>query len=122
MRVALALLAGLWIGGAGAQEVEVGIASIYGLNNGSGDSATQPLACGGRLNVKALTAAAPSAKKHPCGSKVRVTNLANNLSVIVTINDRGPFAHGRILDMTPAAAAAIHNRGLARVRIEAIVH
>lgn len=89
---------------AGASRSESGTASTYGYNNGSGDSAIQRLACGGRLNVNALTAAHKTLR---CGTKVKVTNKRNGKSVVVVINDRGPFIKGRIIDLSPAAARAI---------------
>lgn len=56
----------------------------------------------------------------PFGAKVRVTNLANQRSVVVTINDRGPFTGGRIIDVSGAAADALGFRraGVALVKIE----
>jgi rare lipoprotein A len=55
----------------------------------------------------------------PFGSKVRVTNLANGDSVVVRINDRGPFGRGRVIDISHAAAKEIgmHRSGTARVRL-----
>jgi rare lipoprotein A len=76
---------------------EEGIASTYGRDSGN------RVACGGELNESALTAAH---RTLPCESRVRVTNR-NGMSVLVTINDRGPFASGRVIDLTPAAAKAI---------------
>ncbi len=57
-------------------------------------------ASGAIYNMHALTAAH---KTLPFGSKVRVTNLRNNKSVHVTINDRGPFKPGRIIDISKKA-------------------
>lgn len=56
----------------------------------------------------------------PLGSKVRVTNLENEKSVEVEINDRGPFISGRIIDLSRAAARALEmlEDGITRVRIE----
>lgn len=56
----------------------------------------------------------------PFGSKVRVTNLANERSVIVTINDRGPFVRGRVIDVSVHAAESLGFRsaGVARVKVE----
>jgi rare lipoprotein A len=53
----------------------------------------------------------------PCGTKVRVTNKKNGKSVTVTINDRGPFVGGRVIDVTPAAARALGFSGLAPVSV-----
>lgn len=61
----------------------------------------QKVACGGKFNPGALTAAH---RTYPCGTKVRVTNKRNGRSVVVTINDRGPFVKGRIIDVSLAAA------------------
>lgn len=54
------------------------------------------------------------------GTRVRVTNLVNRKSVVVTINDRGPFVRGRIIDLSRRAAGALGfvERGTARVRVE----
>jgi rare lipoprotein A len=55
----------------------------------------------------------------PFGSKVKVTNKRNGRSVIVTINDRGPFVRGRVIDVTPAAAQALGFSGLTQVTLNA---
>ena len=56
----------------------------------------------------------------PLGSKVRVTNLANGRSVVLRVNDRGPYARGRIADLSHAAAARLDfvDDGVVRARIE----
>jgi peptidoglycan lytic transglycosylase len=77
---------------------QTGMASVYSTGSGS------RTASGGRLNPGALTAAH---RTLPLGTKVRVTNRRNGRSVVVTINDRGPFVRGRIIDLTPASARAI---------------
>jgi len=79
----------------------------------------QRLASGGRFNPNALTAAHRSL---PFGTRVRVTHLGNGRSVTVTINDRGPFVRGRIIDLSRAAAGAIGMRGagLANVRLDVV--
>jgi len=58
----------------------------------------------------------------PFGAKARVTNLKNNRSVVVTINDRGPFTGGRIIDVSTSAAEALGFRsaGVATVKVEAL--
>ena len=58
----------------------------------------------------------------PFGSQVRVTNLKNNRSVVVTINDRGPFTGGRFIDVSAHAADALGFRsaGVAHVKVEPI--
>jgi len=74
---------------------------------------------GERYNQNAMTAAHRSL---PFGTKVRVTNLRNGLSVIVRINDRGPFIRGRIVDLSVAAAKALNmfSSGVAPVRLEVL--
>ncbi|MFA9206343.1 MAG: septal ring lytic transglycosylase RlpA family protein [Burkholderiaceae bacterium] len=58
-------------------------------------------------------------KTLPFGTKVEVTNLSNNKSVVVRINDRGPYIRGRIIDLTKAAAREINmvGAGVAKVKI-----
>lgn len=68
----------------------------------------QAVACGGRFNPEAMTAAH---KSYPCGTRVMVTNKNNGKSVVVTINDRGPFVAGRVIDLSKAAARAINMIG-----------
>lgn len=74
---------------------------------------------GERFDMHALTAAH---RTLPLGSYVRVTNPATDRSVIVRINDRGPFARGRVIDLSMAAASALHmqHAGTARVEIEGL--
>ena len=73
-------------------------------------------ASGQKLNREALTAAH---RTLPFGSKVKVTNKRNGRSVVVTINDRGPFVRGRVIDVTPAAAQALGFSGLTQVTLNA---
>jgi rare lipoprotein A len=79
----------------------------------------RPTASGQRYHGEALTAAHRSL---PFGSLVRVTNLANGLSVVVRVNDRGPFARHRVIDLSRAAAQRIGllARGHGRVRLELV--
>jgi rare lipoprotein A len=56
----------------------------------------------------------------PFGTMVRVTNLRNSRTVMVRINDRGPFTKGRIIDVTPAAAAELKFSGLTPVTLEVV--
>jgi rare lipoprotein A len=71
------------------------------------------------LRVGALTAAH---RTLPFGSKVRVTNLNNNRSVVLTVNDRGPFTRGRVIDVSVAAADSLGFRsaGVAQVKVEQV--
>jgi rare lipoprotein A len=66
------------------------------------------------LNPGVLTAAH---RTLPFGTKVKVTNKSNGRTVVVTINDRGPFVRGRIIDVTPAAAHALGFSGLVPVEV-----
>ena len=72
---------------------------------------------GERFDMNALTAAH---KKLPFGTRVRVINPNNGKSVIVRINDRGPYAHGRTIDLSRAAARKIGlvSRGHGSVKLE----
>lgn len=92
-----------------------GMASYYGSESGS------QTASGQRFNPGAMTAAH---RTLPFGTKVRVTNKRNGKSVIVTINDRGPFIRGRIIDLSTAAAGVIGMRssGVAPVTVDRIAN
>jgi rare lipoprotein A len=74
-------------------------------------------ASGERLGTSALTAAH---RTLPFGTLVRVTNDANGQSVVVRINDRGPFISGRVIDLTPAGAHALGFSGLAHVTLDVV--
>lgn len=91
-----------------------GMASFYGA-----ELAGNRTASGERFNPKALTAAH---RTLPMGTKLRVTNKANGKSVVVRINDRGPFAKNRIIDVSRGAAEQISmvRSGTARVTLERI--
>ena len=58
----------------------------------------------------------------PLGTIIRVTHLGNGKSVVVKVNDRGPFIEGRILDLSLGAAKKLDmvNEGVARVKIEIV--
>ena len=91
--------------------VAQGLASFYteGTRTASGE----------RFNTHELTAAHPTL---PFGTRVRVHNLENGRDVVVTIVDRGPYAQGRIIDVSTVAADALDMRqtGVVRVRLELI--
>ena len=74
-------------------------------------------ASGQRFDEYALTAAH---RTFPFGTRVRVINRSNRKSVIVRINDRGPFVKGRLIDLSPAAARLIGMRGLAQVSVSLV--
>jgi rare lipoprotein A len=104
----LCVLASLGMFTASAQVMafaEAGIASVY-----SGEKTAN----GEYAHAHALTAAH---KTLPFGTKVKVTNVHTGRSVIVRINDRGPYIKGRIIDLTPAGARAIGSSGLAPVEL-----
>ena len=84
---------------------ETGIASVY-----SGEKTAN----GEYAHASALTAAH---KTLPFGTMVKVTNMNTGRSVVVRINDRGPYIKGRIIDLTPAGARAIGSAGLAVVEL-----
>jgi rare lipoprotein A len=90
-----------------AHDLPAGIASVYAY-------AGEKTASGQIANPKGLTAAH---RTLPFGTMVRVTNKNNKRSVVVRINDRGPFIKGRVIDLTPAAATAIGFSGLAPVSL-----
>lgn len=92
--------------------VETCTASQYGTGDGYGGKRT---ANGEIMRPSALTAAHRTRRM---GSSVTVTNLGNGRSVVVRINDRGPFIRGRCIDMSRAAANAIGMGGLAKVSVE----
>lgn len=85
-------------------------ASTYGEGDGT---AGGPTASGETFDPSAMTAAH---KTLPLGTVIRVTNLANNKTVTVRINDRGPYIAGRCLDLSTAAMNAIGGDGVATVR------
>ena len=93
---------------------QVGVASYYAAK-----FENRKTADGERFKSDGFTAAH---RTLPLGTIVRVTNLENQRSVVVRINDRGPFTRKRIIDLSPAAARSlgIRNQGLMRVRIEVV--
>ena len=91
-----------------------GVASWYGPGFSGKKTATGEI-----FDETKMTAAH---KTLPLGTKAKVTNVKNGKSVEVEINDRGPYAEGRIIDLSQAAAAAIGivDRGVATVRVESM--
>ena len=89
-------------------EAQTGMASYY--------KSGRKTANGERYNPNGYTAAHRSLK---FGTRVRVTNLRTGRSVVVRINDRGPFVGGRIIDLSYGAAKAVglHNSGVAKVQV-----
>jgi len=93
------------------RETTFGLASFYGH-----DTKT---ASGEKFDARAMTAAH---RTLPFGTRVRVTDIATGRSVMVRINDRGPYIGGRIIDVSTAAAESlgIVGRGVAKVRVDVI--
>ena len=98
----------------GGRYVETGIASYY-----ADDFHGKPTASGEIFDMHAMTAAH---RTLPLGTVVKVKNRDNGKSVTVTINDRGPFVKGRIIDLSYGAARELNmiGTGTARVRIEVL--
>ena len=86
-------------------KAQSGIASVY---------SNEKTANGEYAHADRLTAAH---RTLPFGTRVLVTNVSSGRSVIVRINDRGPYIAGRIIDLTPAGAKAIGSNGLAQVTL-----
>jgi rare lipoprotein A len=108
------LLIGLFISSFTFAQVQTGKASFYADKfEGS------PTASGEKYKHSKMTAAH---KSLPFGTKVKVTNIANDQSVEVIINDRGPFVEGRVIDLSKSAAEKLGfiNQGIAEVKIEVI--
>jgi rare lipoprotein A len=92
--------------------IESGAASWYGPGFHGKRTAN-----GETFNTNALTAAH---KTLPFGTEVRVTNERTGKSVVVRINDRGPYAHGRVIDLSKAAAEAVGISGVGQVTLAAL--
>jgi rare lipoprotein A len=93
-----------------AASAQSGVASVYAYS-------AQKTASGERMSVGAMTAAH---RTLPFGTMVRVTNSRTGRSVVVRINDRGPFVRGRVIDLTPAAARELGFSGLANVTLDIV--
>jgi rare lipoprotein A len=94
--------------------VQSGIASWYGGKHHGG-----PTASGEKFDKNAMTAAHRTLRM---GTRVRVTRVKNGRVVIVRINDRGPYAKGRIIDLSEAAARKLDmiEDGIAKVKVEVL--
>ena len=95
-----------------SKPIQTGAASWYGPGFHGKKTAN-----GERFNTHDLTAAH---KTLPFGTKVRVTNEQTGQSVVVRINDRGPYAHGRVIDLSKAAAEAVGIAGVGKVTLAAL--
>ena len=95
-----------------SKPIQTGAASWYGPGFHG-----KPTASGEPFNTNELTAAH---KTLPFGTKVRVTNERTGKSVVVRINDRGPYAHGRVIDLSKAAAEAVGISGVGQVPLASL--
>ena len=88
-----------------------GLASFYGYPSKTANGET--------MNPQAMTAAHPTL---PFGTKVRVTDVSTQRTVVVRINDRGPFVKGRIIDLSTGAARVLGmiDRGVTMVEVEVV--
>jgi rare lipoprotein A len=88
-----------------------GVASFY--------SEGERTASGEKFDAHELTAAHPTL---PFGTKLRVTNVATGRSVTVRVNDRGPFVHGRVVDVSYSAAQSLGmvGKGIANVKLDVV--
>ncbi len=113
--LALAVLALTLPFGANATvTIQEGLVSWYGERFHD-----RPTASGELFDVNAMTMAHPTL---PFGTKVKVTNLRNGRSVVLRVNDRGPFVGQRIADLSQAAASYLGmlRRGIAHARLEVL--
>lgn len=92
----------------------IGVASWYGEQFQG-----NPTASGEVFDMNRLSAAS---RDLPLGTKIKVTNLKNNRSLVLKVNDRGPYVHGRFLDLSKEAAKQLGfmNAGLARVEARVV--
>src|SRR3954454_15616754 len=95
-----------------SKPIQAGAASWYGPGFHGKRTAS-----GERFNTDELTAAH---KTLPFGTKVRVTNERTGKSVVVRIYDRGPYAHGRVIDLSKAAAETVGISGVGQVTLAAL--
>ncbi|WP_030128029.1 septal ring lytic transglycosylase RlpA family protein [Pseudomonas sp. QTF5] len=93
---------------------KTGMASYYGAKHHGKRTAS-----GERFNQHGLTAAH---RQLPFGTRVKVTNLNNDKSCVVRINDRGPYSRGRLIDISREAAEQLGmlRSGTAKVRVQAL--
>jgi rare lipoprotein A len=94
-----------------ADSSSYGVASFY--------TEDEWTASGERFNTRAMTAAHPTL---PFGTRLRVTNVSNGRSVVVRINDRGPFVPGRVVDLSESAAESLGmvERGVVKVKLDVV--
>ena len=95
----MAVTSSVWAQAPAAGEKETGIAAVYS------DALNGHVTASGQLYDRTKLTAAH--KTLPFGTKIKVTNPKNKRSVVLRVNDRGPVQLGRILDISPAAAAQL---------------
>jgi len=96
------------IGASSIAQAQSGIASVYsGGRTASGEKASASGMTGAHRTL-------------PFGTLVRITHQRSGRSVVVRINDRGPFVRGRVIDVTPAAARVLGFSGLAPVTLDVV--
>ena len=106
--VASAFFSVVFVSALSIAKAQSGIASVYsGSRTANGE----------RVDANGMTAAH---KTLPFGTLVRVTHQRSGRSVVVRINDRGPFVRGRVIDISPAAARALGFSGLAPVSLDVV--
>lgn len=110
LNTAAALVSVIGIVAGSTALAQSGIASIYQVGKTANGEFARP---------NAMTAAH---KTLPFGTMVRVTNRQSGRSVVVRINDRGPYTRGRVIDLSSAAARAIGVQGLPRVDVAVVGH
>ena len=111
---AAALAALLALSGCGGRYAKTGLASWYGE-----ELAGRPTASGERFDPAGFTAAH---RRLPLGSLAQVTDLSTGRSILVRINDRGPYRHGRLIDLSRGSAQLLgtDRRAVAKVRVRAV--
>ena len=111
---AAALAALLALSGCGGRYAKTGLASWYGE-----ELAGRPTASGERFDPAGFTAAH---RRLPLGSVAQVTDLSTGRSILVRINDRGPYRHGRLIDLSRGSAQLLgtDRRAVAKVRVRAV--
>ncbi len=95
-------------------KTQTGVASFYDRK-----AAGKPTASGDPLKLNHMTAASPTL---PLGTRAKVLNTETGKSAHVTITDRGPYAKGRVIDVTPKAAEQLgmKHKGIARVKVKPV--
>lgn len=111
---AAALVVVLALSGCGGRYAKTGLASWYGE-----ELAGRPTANGERFDPAGFTAAH---RRLPLGSLAQVTDLSSGRSILVRINDRGPYRHGRLIDLSRGSAQLLgtDRRAVAKVRVRAV--